>query len=200
MPLQNRVTPHGDLVAVPERGLFMGNRGRLHDEHRQIRRWADGRRWITCVTEFRGRHRTVMAPGRYTELFFLDEATSFAAGHRPCAECRRADHRRFLGAWPAGGARPRVDEVDRTLDDERREGRRRRTWPRTRDQLPDGAFVDVGGTAHLVLGGALHPWAPGGYGPARPAPTGVLDTLTPPSLLAVLAAGYELVLHPTLAR
>lgn len=205
MPLQNRVTPHGELVAVAERGLFMGNRGRLHDEQRRVRRWADGRRWITCLTEFRGRRRPVMSPGRYTELFFLDEATALAAGHRPCAECRRADLRRFLDAWsrsgqpppPSGRPVPKADDVDRVLDAERRVGQHQRRWPRPAADLPDGAFVDVAGTAHLVLGRALRPWSPGGYGPARAMPHGDLLSLTPPSLLAVLAAGYAPVLHPS---
>src|SRR5262245_4164150 len=99
MPLQNRVTPYGELIATPARGLLMGNRGRLHDGERRIVRYADGRRWIACLTSFRGRRRDVMSPGRYTELFFLDEAVALAAGHRPCAECRRADYERFREAW-----------------------------------------------------------------------------------------------------
>src|SRR5262245_5520966 len=101
MPLQNRVTPFGDLIATAARGTLMGNRGCLHDDCRQIRRPFALKRWIACVLDFRGRHRTVMAPGRYTELFFLDEATALAAGHRPCAECRHADYVRFRSLWAA---------------------------------------------------------------------------------------------------
>ncbi|MPY95749.1 MAG: hypothetical protein GEV08_22655 [Acidimicrobiia bacterium] len=203
MALQNRVTPRGDLVAVVERGTFMGNRGRLHDEHRRVRRWADGRRWIICVLEFRGRHRRVMAPNRYTELFFLDEATALAAGHRPCYECRREDYQRFLGAWLAArpsrsdGAKVRAEELDRALDAERRQGRHRRTFAGHVDELPDGAMVERDGEAALVLGGRLLTWSPGGYGPARPAPTATLTVLTPASTVAALRQGYQPVLHPS---
>src|SRR5262245_61405643 len=102
MPRQNRVTPFGEVVAVPERGTFMGNRGVLHDEGGRIRRAWLVKRWILCVLEFKGRHRAIMAPDRYTELFFLDEATGLAAGHRPCAECRRSRFLAFRDAWAAG--------------------------------------------------------------------------------------------------
>ena len=104
MPLQNRVSPRGDVIAVAARGALMGNRGRLHDATRQVvrRQVSSYRAWVTCLLAFKGRRRTVMAPGRYTELFFLDEATALAAGHRPCGECRRADYRRFKTAWLAG--------------------------------------------------------------------------------------------------
>ena len=105
MTLQNRVTPFGEIIATPERGAYMGNRGgRIHHNDRQelqTRRWAS-RQWITCLLEFKGRHRMVMQPNRYTELFFLDEVTAFAAGHRPCAECRRDDFSRFMTAWAIG--------------------------------------------------------------------------------------------------
>jgi len=107
MPLRNRVTPFGDLVAVPDRGALMGNRGVLHDDERRIVRFSQGRRWIACLTDVKGRRRPLMTPGRYTELFFLDEATALAAGHRPCWECRRADALRFRDAWArAAGADP----------------------------------------------------------------------------------------------
>src|SRR5437899_3068734 len=106
MPLQNRVTPFGDLIATEARGLLMGNRGRLHDAGRRIVRYAQGRRWIACLTSFRGRRRTVMSPGSYTELFFLDEAVALSAGHRPCAECRRQDYLRFQPAWARAGLGP----------------------------------------------------------------------------------------------
>src|SRR3954449_4293664 len=121
MPKQNRVTPFGEIIAIPERGTFMGNRGVLHDAEGRIRRAWQLQRWIVCVLEFRGRQRTVMAPGRYTELFFLDEATALAAGHRPCAECRHARFLDFCNAWgkanPGEGrrSRPTADEIDRRL-------------------------------------------------------------------------------------
>src|SRR5262245_9487062 len=121
MPLQNRVTPFGDLVAVEARGLLMGNRGRLHDGHRRIVRFAQGRRWIACLTSFRGRRRTVMSADSYTELFFLDEAVALAAGHRPCAECRRDDYQRFQAAWArAVSGDTSADAIDRVIDADRR--------------------------------------------------------------------------------
>ena len=124
MPLQNRVTPFGTLVAVEGRGLLMGNRGRLHDAKRRIVRYAQGRRWIACLTSFRGRRRTVMSPGLYTELFFLDEAVALAAGHRPCAECRRDDYVRFRAAW-AGAVSEDIsaEGMDVRLDADRLAGR-----------------------------------------------------------------------------
>jgi hypothetical protein len=147
MPRRNRVTPLGELVAHPARGTLMGNRGVLHDaEGRIVRRWTT-RAWIACVLQFKGRRRQVMAPNRYTELFFLDEATALAAGHRPCAECRRADFLRFRAAWLAGnpgrglGPRPRVAEIDRVLHAERVGPGGRPTWTAPLADLPDGVMV-----------------------------------------------------------
>jgi len=181
--LRNRVTPFGELVAVPARGAWTGNRGVLHDDQRRIvRRWQN-RRWIVCRLEFRGRHRTVMTPGRWTELFFLDEATALAAGHRPCAECRRADFNAFAAAWPHRERRaPAIDDV---LHRERLGER-----PAVEDpmQLPDGTMVAAGPEAYLIIGGALHRWTPAGYLRARPDAGFVL--LTPPSTVAALADGY----------
>jgi hypothetical protein len=194
VPLQNRVTPHGELIATRSRGAWMGNRGVLHDDGRRIVRTVTAeRRWICCRTAFRGRRRTLMAPGRYTELFFLDEATALAAGHRPCHECRRADALRFRDAWARGnGADPgiRLGALDRLLDADRREaGGVMRRWSAPVAALPDGTMVDLEGTAHLVVGGVLCPWSPTGYGPARPAPAEAL-VLTPRSIVAAIAAGY----------
>ena len=162
MPRQNRVTPFGEIVATTERGMFMGNRGVLHDAEGRIRRAWQLKRWIVCVLEFRGRKRTVMTPGRYTELFFLDEATALAAGHRPCAECRHARFVAFCNAWgqahPDGGtsARPTAQEIDDRLHAERvAPDRSRRSFVAALDGLPDGVFVAVpawGGRAYLVRG------------------------------------------------
>jgi hypothetical protein len=199
MPLQNRVTPFGELVAVAARGTMMGNRGVLHDDRRRIVRSAQVRRWIACVLEFRGRKRTVMLPQRYTELFFLDEATAFAAGHRPCAECRNADYRRFRALWEAThGGSAGADAMDAILDAERREGRRQRTHRAEIGTLPDGAFVARAGAAWLVLGSELLAWSAGGYTERRARPNaGVADVLTAPSLVAVIRAGYRPELHPS---
>src|SRR4051794_9642506 len=145
MPHQNRVTPTGELIAVADRGTFTGNRGVLHDPAGRIVRQYQVRRWITCLLEFRGRHRTVLAPGRYTHLFFLDEATAFAAGHRPCAECRRADYQRFRQCWAAAqglAELPGADAMDDVLHGERLPvAGRRRTVPVLFGDLPDGTFV-----------------------------------------------------------
>ena len=192
MPLQNRVTPLGDLVAVADRGLVYGNRGCLHDEHGRIRRRYAGRRWIACRLRFRGWHRSpLLQPGKFTELFFLDEATAFAAGHRPCALCRRDDYRRFLAICGAGGA----DEIDATLHAERL-GPRRRT---ALGPLPDGAFVLRDGRPFLVLGDALLCWTTAGY-TERIARRGRVQLVTPPSLVEVLRAGWHgevSFLHPS---
>jgi hypothetical protein len=203
MPLQNRVTPFGEIVAVPERGLLMGNRGILHDESRRIVRPWQVRRWITCRTAFRGRHRQIMQPHSYTELFFLDEATAFSAGHRPCAECRHDDFQRFRAAWAAWTGGPAsADEMDAVLHADRMEGRgahqRQRTYWEDIGALPYGTFVTVDGWACLIWRGRLLEWSPAGYGVARPLPAdGRVEVLTPRSLVGVLRAGYEVMAHPS---
>jgi hypothetical protein len=195
VPLQNRVTPLGELVAHPGRGLVYGNRGCLHDAAGRIRRHHATRRWIACRLEFKGWHRApLMQPGMFTELFFLDEATAFAAGHRPCALCRRADYKRFLELLGETGA----DAADRRLHEERL---RRHDAPL--HELPDGAFVLDEGEPHLVLGRELLHWTPGGYDRRVPRPRGQAPVVTAPSFLAVLAAGWEgevPLLHPTASR
>jgi hypothetical protein len=202
MPLQNRVTPRGDLIAVPARGALMGNRGRLHDgERRIVRRQVAGyRAWVTCLLAFKGRRRPVMAPGRYTELFFLDEATALAAGHRPCGECRRADYRRFAAAWLAGnpgrgvaGPVP-IAAIDREMHRDRlAEDGRQRTFLAGAASLPDGVFVARGveSVPLLIWDGALRPWAPEGYGEPVVRRAGeIVAVLTPRSTVNALAAGY----------
>jgi hypothetical protein len=204
MPRQNRVTPLGDLIAVRHRGTFMGNRGVLHDEFGQIRRTWQLKRWIVCVLEFRGRHRTVMTPGRYTELFFLDEATALAAGHRPCAECRRRRFHDFCNAWTVAHSLklpPIADEIDERLHAERvGPGRSKRTYVANLDDLPDGTFVRRASRdprPYLVLGRGLILWSEGQYGGWCPRPRHrEVDVLTPKSTVAVLKAGYVPDIHP----
>ena len=200
MPRQNRVTPASELIAVEARGTFMGNRGCLHDAEGRMRRGHRGRRWIICALEFKGRRLPVADPGRNTQLFFLDEATALAAGHRPCGECRRAAFRAFVDAWTAANpgalsAAARIDDLDRVLH-------RQRVGPRARaplDALPDGAFVtlDADPRAYLVLGDALLPWAPEGYGVRSARPSLDVEVLTPPSTVHALRAGYRPSLHPS---
>jgi hypothetical protein len=172
------------VIATPERGLVYGNRGRLHDEHGVIRRQWQVKRWISCRLEFRGRYRAggPMAAGRYTGLFFLDEATALAAGHRPCAECRNADYRGFLGLAGASGA----DELDRRLHAERA-----RLHESELDELPDAAFVVLDREPWVVLGPDLLRWTPGGYSDRRPRFSGRVDAVTPPTSLRVLASGWS---------
>jgi hypothetical protein len=197
VPLQNRVTPYGDLIREG-RGTMFGNRGSLHDAQRTIVRRANGTRWICCALEFKGRHRIpMMQPGRYTELFFLDEVTALAAGHRPCAECRRADYDLFRAAWAqsSGAARPSAVDMDAVLDPERQPGASRSRLATT--ALPDGTFVDIAGTAHLLLRGRLLEWTPDGYANAAAPPSGSFEVITPPTMVAVIAAGFTPQVHPS---
>jgi hypothetical protein len=208
VPRQNRVTPFGNIIATSERGTFMGNRGVLHDDESRIRRAWQLKRWLVCVLEFRGRMRTVMTPGRYTELFFLDEATALAAGHRPCAECRHARFIAFCNAWklvhPADGGsqRPTADEIDNRLHAERlAPNPSKRCYGAALDELPDGVFVTIaawGEHAYLVWGGHLLAWSPAGYGEHRRRPRGKeVKVLTPKSTVGTLQAGYVPEIHPS---
>jgi hypothetical protein len=196
MPLQNRVTPLGDLVAEPGRGLVYGNRGCLHDDRGRIRRPYAGRRWIACRLRFRGWHREpLVQPGRFTELFFLDEATAFAAGHRPCALCRRGDYVRFGEIWRSlHPGEVGADAIDGRLHGERVEPltRGRRLHEADLADLPDGAFVLRAGIPLLVLGSELLRWSTAGYVERldRAAPSRT-TLITPPSLVEVLRAGWE---------
>jgi hypothetical protein len=200
MPLRNRVTPLGELVADPARGLVYGNRGCLHDDKGEIRRRYNGKRWIACRLEFKGWHREpLMQPGRFTELFFLDEVTAFAAGHRPCALCRREDYVRFLEITGHRGA----DATDAQLHAERIAPgtRERRYHEAALDDLPDGAFVLRDSVPQLVLGSELLAWTPAGYTGRTPRPRAErVSTITPPSLVSVLGAGWRPLvplLHPS---
>ena len=197
MPRQNRVTPLSGLIADPARGLVYGNRGCLHDNRGEIRRLYATRRWIACRLRFKGWHRSpLLQPGKFTELFFLDEATALAAGHRPCALCRREDYRRFLDVVGATGA----DEIDEQLHRERLDGRARRLHEARLDDLPDGAFVLLDDQPWLVSGGVLLRWTPGGYRDRIVPDDGRVQTITPPSLVRLLRAGWDSavpLLHPT---
>jgi hypothetical protein len=198
MPLQNRVTPFGELVATPARGTLMGNRGgRLHDAHRKLtaRRWTS-KMWICCKLEFNDRHREVWSDS-YTELFFLDEVTAFAAGHRPCFECRRKDAERFAILF-GNGTRARVAEMDTVLHAERLDGKAKRMHRLVLDELPDGAMIAQAHESCAVRGDELLRWTPQGYTERVSRPRGIAaDVLTPPSILDVLARGYVPQWHPS---
>jgi hypothetical protein len=205
MPLQNRVTPLGELVAEPGRGLVYGNRGCLHDDRGRIRRRFDGKRWIACRLRFRGWHReSLLQPGRFTELFFLDEATAFAAGHRPCALCRREDYERFGQIWRSlHPGQVGADAIDVQLHSERVEPTSRRHHLHQADlaDLPDGAFVLRAGIPLLVLGSEMLRWSTAGYVERldRTAPRRT-TLITPPTLVEVLRAGWDPVVplvHPS---
>jgi hypothetical protein len=205
-PLCNRVTPTGEIVADPARGLLMGNRGCLHTPDRRlgVARWRS-KLWICCTLRWKDVRRDPMPPGRWTALFFLDEATALAAGHRPCAYCRRGDYLAFAEAWRGArglAERPRATRMAAKLHAERVDPRTRRqaTRPARVADLPDGAMIRYGGTVALVTGGRVLPWSLGGYGAPIVVPAGgSVDLLTPPTTVDVLAAGYRPLLHPSAA-
>jgi hypothetical protein len=194
MPQRNRVTPTGEIVATTLRGAWTGNRGVIH-EGREIVRFHAGNLWITCALEFRGRHRQLWIPGRWTPLFFHDEAVALAAGHRPCGECRHAEYQAYKGAWAEalGGGLPSAGEMNRRLHGERlvRGTHRRRFHETAWAELPDGAFVLVEDVPHLVREAELIAWSPTGYGAPRRRPRhGTATAITPPASLAAIRAGY----------
>ena len=204
MPLQNRVTPFGDIVAIPQRGIFTGNRGIIHDPASRTllkKRWAS-KAWLACLCEFKGRRRTVMGGRSWTELFFLDEAVALAAGHRPCFFCRRAAAEAFRDAWAKScGRKALAAEMDAVLHTERLDHGRKRlhTLPSSIEELPDGAVIAAGGEAYTIAGGRAFRWTERGYAatPVMPRAEGLL---TPPATLGAIRAGYRPVLHPDIHR
>jgi hypothetical protein len=199
MPLESRVSPFGEMFSTPTRGTMMGNRGgRLHDDSKKLgsRRWTS-KQWICCKLEFNNRHRTVWGDG-YTELFFLDEVTAFAAGHRPCFECRRKDAERFalLFAGKNKTKRATAPAMDAVLHAERLVGTAKRAHVRKLDTLPDGAMMALADLAYAVRGRRLLQWTPAGYRDSIPRRRGIeADVLTPPSILDVLNRGYAPLWH-----
>ena len=206
MPKQNRVTPLGEIVATSARGTLLGNRGCLHDDHQHLKRNYQLQRWIICVLDFKNRRRTVMTPGQYTELFFLDEVTALAAGHRPCAECQRARFNEFRAIWAqanidlAGSAKPLATKIDAVLHHERLDVNERKiTYPDRLAALPDGTFIQLPGddTAWLVMGDQVLAWSAFGYTQHIERPPGqtTVAVLTPRSIVRALAAGYRAGVH-----
>jgi hypothetical protein len=199
MPLQNRVTPTGDIITTPHRGMFTGNRGIIHDPATKTltRRWAS-QAWLTCLCEFKGRRREVMGGRSWTELFFLDEATALAAGHRPCFFCRSDDANRFRAAWEEGNGVRRLlaRDIDAVLHRERLSGAKKRLHALTMplEGLPDGAMLQQGTESFLIVQGRALLWSPAGYRNAQNGLQGAM-LLTPPSTLRALGAGYRPVLY-----
>jgi hypothetical protein len=207
MALQNRVTPFGEIVADPVRGMFLGNRGCLCDEAGKLarRRWRL-RAWITCRLSYKGWWRPVMQPGVWTELFFLDEATALAAGHRPCALCRREAYNRYRETWALAqglASPPKAVEMDDVLHRERtRRDRTKVTYRAGLADLPGGAMIVLPGrpdASALIQDGRLHIWSPGGYTQGPALTDMAVDVLTPRSTVALLAAGYRPELHASVA-
>jgi hypothetical protein len=205
MPLQNRVTPFGDIVTIAQRGLFTGNRGIIHDPATRTllkRRWTT-KAWLICVCDYKGRRRDVMGGRSWTELFFLDEAVALAAGHRPCFFCQRQRAETFRDAWmrATGNAKPLAAEIDAMLHRERLDRGRKRIHPMpgTVGELPDGTVVTASGQACTVAQGRLFRWTERGYETVLQTfrPDGLL---TPPSTLLAIRAGYPPVLHPSLMQ
>lgn len=210
MPRQNRVTPEGQIIATEARGTFMGNRGILHNAQQEIVKPFAYKTWIICLLSFKGRQRTLMQPGKYTELFFLDEATALAAGHRPCFECRRAAATAFRNAWLAGNPQlglgeavsaPQMDAVlhaERLTEATRIKDRKKRTYTSVLATLPNGTFIRHNHTPYLVWDDALLPWQPEGYQSPQTRPSlDLVEVLTPPSIVAALVQGYMPALHPS---
>jgi hypothetical protein len=199
MPLQNRVSPFGELFAASVRGTLMGNRGgRMHgaDKTLAARRWVS-RQWICCQLDFNNRQRDVWGES-YTELFFLDEVTAFAAGHRPCFECRRKDAGEFAALFSGKSKRATAPDMDAVLHAERLKGKAKRAHLRKIDTLPDGAMIAMAGEAYALRGQRLLRWMPQGYSGTKPRPRGItVKLLTPPSIVAVLKAGYAPLWHPS---
>jgi len=204
MPRRNRVTPFSTLIATSARGTLTGNRGCLHDDHEQIRRQFQGKRWIICLLDFKGRKRSIMTPGKYTELFFLDEATALAAGHRPCAECQRERFNLFRETWAkanpkmAGTPRPAATTLDAILHQERvATSSQAHRFCNSIENLPDGAFVtDDEQNAYLVRKNQLLRWGPAGY--EQPPVRSIrypVRVLTPASVVRTLTAGYPVSIH-----
>lgn len=199
MPFQNRVNPEGAICHSTARGTLMGNRGCLHDGRGNIVSNSKRDAWVTCLLEFKERKRALMQPGQYTELFFLDEATALAVGHRPCAECRRERYKAFLAAWPETGAK--AGDIDACLKRERSDGQRPLLSVDQLRTLPDGVLVKhlSSGTFYLLLGGDAYAWSFSGYGARQPLLTlsGQFRVLTPASTVAAMKNGYRPDIHPS---
>jgi hypothetical protein len=197
--LQNSVNPHGDIIKTSARGTWLGNRGQLHNSGKTILRPFKHKAWIICLLQFKGRHRQVMAPNLWTELFFLDEATAFSAGHRPCFECRREDAKRFKAAWLSGNREYNfpdnvpIGRIDEIIHCERiNQDNSKMTYEADINDLPDGTFIEIAGEAYLLAAHNIYKWSPGGHNEGRPLPDdGKVCVLTPRSVVNAFRCGYR---------
>ncbi|PYF10387.1 hypothetical protein C8J30_105198 [Rhodobacter viridis] len=200
MTYQNRVDPFGTFHAVAAKGTLMGNRGILHDEAKTIARTHAHQHWVTCALSFKGRQQEIMKPGRYTQLFFLDEATALAAGHRPCAECRRERYNEFTSLWrqvlgePEAG-RSLPETIDRALHSARIARGRKVTCTADIADLPDGVMVASADAAVLIWQGRQFDWSFEGYHPRPILLEGPVEVLTPKPLVEVIRAGFVPQVH-----
>ena len=208
-PLQNRMNPHGELEAVKARGAWLGNRGILHNDKQEIIAPWRHKAWITCELQFKNRKRSVFSPGTYSELFFLDEATAYSAGHRPCGECRREDFKAFKQAWLQANRNSRESEgssivvIDRQLHEERAiRGGGKLTYSEELRNLPDGVFIKLEGRAVLIWRGHLHTWSHHGYIEKRPFASSRtrVEVLTPKSVVAAIHEGLKVEVHNSLSN
>lgn len=196
--LQNRVDPFGNIIATTARGSWMGNRGMIHNDQKQIVKAFKHSAWIICRLEFKGRKRTVMTPNRWTELFFLDEATAFAAGHRPCFECRKEDAKRFKSCWINGNPaynfsmKTSINYIDEIIHTERlNQSKKSITLQPALSDIPDGTFVQMNDDPYLFANGRLHRWTPFGYEESMAATeTSTVTILTPGSIVNAFREGY----------
>jgi hypothetical protein len=195
--LQNRVDPLGRFIKTSARGSWMGNRGVIH-KHKQITKMFKHKAWITCTLEFKGRKRTVMTPGRWTELFFLDEATAFSAGHRPCFECRKDDAQRFKSCWIKGNPThdfsmtTSINKIDEIIHGERIDNEKNKViHQRISSDIPEGTFILMNNDPYVFTKGRLYRWTAFGYTDSIAVPeASILTILTPHSVVNAFRAGY----------
>jgi len=208
MPYQNKVNPWGEIRAVASRGLFLGNRGVLHNENQQIVASHRIKGWVTCLLEFKGRKRQIMMPKRYTELFFLDEATAFSAGHRPCAECRRKRYNEFKEKWIEAngellqGKKTTAPNMDNIIHQERISNKQKVTYHSTLNSLPDGTMIEINSKAYLIWESNLFQWSFSGYSKSdlEYTPEDEVIVLTPKSYVKTFSKGFIPEVHESIKK
>lgn len=208
MPLQNRVDPYGRLIAAKAKGNFLGNRGILHNDSKEIVSQYKHKAWVTCALSFKGIKREIFSPNRYSELFFLDEATAFSAGHRPCAHCRKARYNEFKAAWIAANSEApdnklSVQQIDDVLHKERvTKGAQKVTYTAQLSDLPSGTFVEFDDKPYLLWDKSLFLWSPQGYKKSDITVSAINDikVLTPASIVKLYCNGFIPEVHHSIAN